>query len=112
MTISLKDMNRKELEALRKRIDMRLKKLKETDRKDAIAAAQKAAKAHGFDLGELVVPQVPKRKKSSKPKSTSVAKYENPDDKYQTWTGKGRQPQWFKAALAKGVTPEQLEIKK
>ncbi|MDX8355882.1 H-NS histone family protein, partial [Cognatiyoonia sp. IB215182] len=36
--------------------------------------------------------------------------YANPDDKTQTWTGKGRKPEWFKAAMASGKTPEQCEI--
>ena len=32
---------------------------------------------------------------------------ENPD---ATWSGRGRQPDWFKSAIAAGKAPEDLEI--
>ncbi|MFG5381901.1 H-NS family nucleoid-associated regulatory protein [Yoonia sp. R2-816] len=50
------------------------------------------------------------RKTAKKPKKASIPKYANPDDRTQTWTGKGRKPEWFKAAMAAGKTPEQCEI--
>ncbi|MFT5625225.1 MAG: DNA-binding protein H-NS, partial [Lentimonas sp.] len=28
----------------------------------------------------------------------------------QTWTGKGRQPTWFKEAVAAGTAPDTMEI--
>lgn len=39
------------------------------------------------------------------------AKYENPADPAQKWTGKGRKPQWVIDALAAGTTLEALLIK-
>ena len=41
---------------------------------------------------------------------SGVAKYANPADKSQTWTGKGRQPQWYKDAVAAGTDPKTMEI--
>ena len=38
------------------------------------------------------------------------AKYKNPDDKTQTWSGRGRQPAWFKAAIESGKSPEELSV--
>ena len=36
-------------------------------------------------------------------KGTKVApKYRNPDDRTETWTGRGRQPRWLVAKLGKG----------
>lgn len=36
-------------------------------------------------------------------KGTKVApKYRNPDNKNETWTGRGRQPRWLTAKLGKG----------
>lgn len=32
----------------------------------------------------------------------SAAKYANPDNKSETWTGRGRKPNWLVARLAKG----------
>ena len=41
---------------------------------------------------------------------TSVAKYANPDDRSQTWTGRGRKPNWLIAKVKKGAKLEDLEI--
>ena len=35
-------------------------------------------------------------------------KYQNPDNATQTWSGKGKQPQWVEQALAKGKTLDSL----
>ena len=40
----------------------------------------------------------------------SVAKYVNPDDRSQTWTGRGRKPNWLIAKVKKGAKLEQLAI--
>jgi DNA-binding protein H-NS len=39
-------------------------------------------------------------------------KYKNPDNLSQTWTGKGREPDWFKKLIEHGKSAEDLEIKK
>lgn len=107
----LKAMSRKELEKLKSTIDDVIAGLTERDRKDAIAAAEKAAAAHGFSLADLAG-NVPKKRgpKPGKAKKKSIPKYANPADKTQTWTGKGRQPAWFKAEIEKGTNPDSLEI--
>lgn len=114
MKIDLKSMTSKELEKLRTDIDKTLTSMEQKRRKEALAAAEKAAKAHGFTLAHITggATSAPKtaRKTAKKPKKASIPKYANPEDKTQTWTGKGRKPEWFKAAMATGKTPEQCEI--
>lgn len=114
MKTDLKSMTRKELEKLKGDIDKALARVEKKEMKEALAAAEKAAKAHGFSLAEVTggatATAKAARKAAKKPKKPGVPKYANPEDKDQTWTGKGRQPDWFKAALAAGKTPEQLEI--
>ena len=39
-----------------------------------------------------------------------IPKYRNPYNPKQTWTGKGKRPQWFLDALAEGKTEEDLLI--
>jgi DNA-binding protein H-NS len=52
-----------------------------------------------------------KYKKNKKTNTTpAVAKYQNPGDSEQTWTGKGRRPAWFIAAIESGINSESLEI--
>ena len=43
-------------------------------------------------------------------RSPSVAKYANPANKADTWSGRGRKPRWFSEALAKGKKPEDLAV--
>jgi DNA-binding protein H-NS len=112
MTLDLKYMTRKELEKHKKNVEKAIAKLAEKDKKTALAAAQKAAAAHGFSLAEITGETAgPKRQKvKSSPKTVSAPKYRNPDNTDQTWTGKGRQPEWFKAAIVAGTSPSAMEI--
>ncbi|MBY0226271.1 MAG: H-NS histone family protein [Hyphomicrobium sp.] len=43
-------------------------------------------------------------------RSKSAAKYANPDDRSQTWTGRGRKPNWLIARLKKGAKLEDFAI--
>lgn len=38
-------------------------------------------------------------------------KYRNPDDRSETWTGRGRMPLWMVAMTKKGRKPEEFAIK-
>lgn len=106
MAINLDKLNRKELEALRADVDEAIVQRRKTEKNDALAAAQKAAAEFGFSLDELT------GKKSGRGvKATSAdPKYMNPDNPTQTWTGKGRQPNWFKAAVEAGTPAEKMKI--
>ena len=113
MQSDLKSMSRKELEKLKANVEKALSTVAEKEKKAALAAAKKAAAAHGFSLDEITGAEQEKPKKRrgpAKAKSPSVPKYRNPDDKNQTWTGKGRQPQWFKDAVSAGTSPDELAI--
>lgn len=61
------------------------------------------AKAHGFKLDDLVGGR-------RSIKSIGAARYANPDDPSDTWTGKGRKPNWLLARLKKGAKIEEFEI--
>ncbi|MEJ8562358.1 H-NS histone family protein [Yoonia sp. GPGPB17] len=114
MSIDLKSMTRKDLEKLKVNVEKALARVVKTEMKEALVAAEKAAKAHGFSLSELtgggVASDKPKRRAAKKAKKLGAPKYANPDDKAKTWTGKGRQPDWFEAAMAAGKTPEDMAI--
>jgi DNA-binding protein H-NS len=78
--------------------------------KRARHAAEQAAKKHGFSLNELIGHTNAKTSKAKSSKPKAPAKYKNPDDPSQTWTGRGRQPVWFKAALENGKSPDDMQI--
>lgn len=112
MKTDIKTMTRKELERLKASVEKALENLAQKDRKAALAAAEKAAAAHGFSLAELSGDGEPRKvgKAKTSPKKMSPPKYKNPANAEQTWTGKGRQPDWFKAAIAAGTSPDAMEI--
>ena len=103
--INLDKMSREELINLRKSVDEALKASEREAKKNALAAAQRAAAEHGFSLDEILAG---KKQSANGPKS--APKYANPDDPNQTWTGRGRQPNWVKSALSAGKSLEDMTI--
>ena len=59
----------------------------------------------GFTVADLY-PALGRGRKGSKP----VAKYANPEDRSQTWTGRGRKPNWLVARVKKGAKLEDFAI--
>jgi DNA-binding protein H-NS len=111
MAVDLKGMSLKQLEKLAadvaKEVDTRASKQKEA----AIKAAQKVAKTHGFELSELLGEAPAKRtRRKAAPKAKLPPKYKNPENPSQTWSGRGRQPDWYKSAIAAGKDPKSLEV--
>lgn len=111
MKVDLKGMSRKELEKLQKDVEKALAKVSEKELKAARDEAAKIAAKHGFSLEDIAAAPARKRRASSGPKTKAAPKYANPADPSQTWTGKGRQPVWYKEAVAGGAAPASLEIK-
>lgn len=107
MTTDLKSMSRKELKQLSKDVEKAIKDAEKRERKEALEAAEKAAAEYGFELSELTEES---GKRKSGAGSKAKAKYRNPDDPSQTWSGRGRKPQWIHAALARGIDISDLEI--
>lgn len=106
MAIELSSMSRLELKKLQKDVEKALKTAEQRDRTEARKAAEKAAAEYGFSLDE-----VSDGKKAKGPKgSKAQAKYRNPMNPDQTWTGRGRKPGWIHEALARGDDITDLEI--
>ncbi|MFG6638186.1 H-NS family nucleoid-associated regulatory protein [Sulfitobacter sp. 1A12126] len=110
----LKAMSRKELERLLSDVEKALKAARTRDQREARKAAKKAAAEFGFSLGEVSETQpstpVKKRAKAKKTSKPSKPMYANPDDQQQTWTGKGRQPHWFRNQVESGTAPDAMRI--
>ncbi len=109
----LKDMTRKQLERLQVDIDKALERLKAKEIRAARVAVEKTLKEHGFSLADITGTEAPVKetRKYGKKSAKNVApKYMNLENKAETWTGRGRQPGWFKAAIAAGKTPADMSI--
>lgn len=98
-TLSLKD-----LKDLQSQVAKQIAGYEDRKRKEALVELEEKAKAMGFTLAELTGTAVPRKR------SPAVAKYANPADAADTWSGRGRKPRWFDAALKSGHKPEDLAI--
>ncbi|MEY8841339.1 H-NS family nucleoid-associated regulatory protein [Cribrihabitans sp. XS_ASV171] len=105
MELDLNKMSRKELVDLRSRLDTAIRNAEKRERQEALAAAEKAAAEYGFSLSDLSA-----ESRASTKGSKARPKYRNPDNPEQTWTGRGRKPQWIHDALARGADISELEI--
>ncbi|TRD21533.1 H-NS family nucleoid-associated regulatory protein [Palleronia caenipelagi] len=103
MDLNLDQMSRDDLKALQRDVEKALATLDDRRRAEARMAAEQAAKEFGFSLEEILAAQ----KKSGK---KNPPKYCNPEDPRQTWSGRGRQPQWIKDALAAGKPLDEFAI--
>lgn len=116
MKINLKGMTRKELEKLKADIDKALVRVEQTEKKEALQAAEKAAKALGYSLADLEGVKTAPKTRAAKPKKATdgrakvAPKYRNPNDPEQTWTGRGRKPKWVEAYLSGGGSLEGIAI--
>ncbi|MEL6915271.1 MAG: H-NS histone family protein [Pseudomonadota bacterium] len=103
MSIDLSKMSKADLQKLRKDVDKAIDKFDERAKQDAMAELERKAKELGFTLAELTGVQ-------KKTKTVNPPKYRNPKDATQTWTGRGRQPEWIKEAKAAGKDIEKFAI--
>jgi DNA-binding protein H-NS len=106
MAKELGKMSLEELQAHQRDVEAAIKGYEKKRRADALAAAREAAKAHGFVLEDLLAGG----KAAAKSGTKGAAKYANPADRSQTWTGRGRQPNWVKEALAAGKSLESMAL--
>ncbi|MBY6142312.1 H-NS histone family protein [Leisingera daeponensis] len=107
MAIDLKGLSAAELEALAKEIELRKVEVENEAKKNAYAEMLAIAERHGVAFEEVIALHGGKGRKSS---AKAAAKYTNPADPSQTWSGRGRKPGWVHEALKAGKSIEDLEI--
>jgi DNA-binding protein H-NS len=108
MKINLSELNEKQLEKLKVDIDKELVDRTRNKLAEARKAVEEAAKKHGFSLQDVIGGGRGRGKAAAK--VAGAPKYRNPADGSQTWSGRGRQPEWFKAAIAAGKSPDDMAI--
>lgn len=107
MKIDLKALSADELNDLKKAIAVELELRQHGERQKLFDEFRERAKALGVTTAELMATVTGKRKAV---KSIGVAKFANPADKAQTWTGKGKRPRWVHEALNAGKSLDDLKI--
>ncbi len=101
----LESLDIEELKDLRKTVDRAIANYETRKRQEAISAVEQAAREYGFKLTDLLGNGKAGRGRKS---DAGTAKYANPDNPEQTWSGRGRRPQWISEALESGRTLEDL----
>ena len=97
-------MSLKELKSLQKDLAKAISTFEDRQKSDARSKLEVIAKEMGYSLAELVGTEV-------KPaRAPAAAKYRHPENAALTWSGRGRQPLWFVAALDAGKSPEDLAV--
>lgn len=103
MKIDLSGFSRPELLQLQKDVAVALEKAEVKALQEARAAAERAVAEFGYSLSELET-------MNSRKKTVGAAKYRNPANPDDTWTGRGRKPRWMIEAIEQGVDISTLEI--
>ena len=104
MSMDLNALSLKELKDLKAQIDRAIASYEDRKKKEALAELEEKARQMGFSLAELTGATIARKR------APATAKYANPADKSDTWSGRGRKPRWFAEALAKGKSPEDMAI--
>jgi DNA-binding protein H-NS len=108
LAIDISKLNQDQLTELMGRVQMRLGELQ----LEKVAAVRDKVMAmitsEGLDFAELMGRNVRGRTAS---RAKVKPKYRNPANKSETWSGRGRQPRWFAAAINAGKKESNLRIK-
>ena len=103
--IDLGKMSMDELKTLKKDVEKAMNDFQSRKRAEALKEVQAVAKKHGISVDELLG-----KGGKGKQKAKAPAKYCNPANTAETWSGRGRQPAWFKKAVESGKSLKSMEI--
>lgn len=102
--IDLESLSLAELKALKKRVETAIEDFADREKRQKLAEIEAFARDRGMSLADVTALI---GKKTRKP---AAAKYANPADPSETWTGRGRRPRWVVAAQEAGKSLDDLAI--
>ena len=116
MTIDVYALNARELNTLIASAERRMQHL--LVRRTAVAVRRqmaKVARSEGYSIEELFGPSAqgsePKvRRRSARELGKVAPKYRDPENKRNTWTGRGRMPRWLAERTKHGRSPTDFLI--
>lgn len=106
MAIDLKSLNHHQLNELISRAESRKHELAKEKIVKVREKVLALLKTEGFALEDLFG----NRSAGRKTRSPAKPKFRNPSDHAQVWSGRGKRPRWFNAALAAGKKEKDLLI--
>ncbi len=108
MAIDLKSLNYNQLSDLIARAQARQEELAKEKAAKLREKINALVKAEGLGLEEVFGGRTAGAR--GKARSKVKPKYRNPADHNQTWSGRGKRPRWFNAALSAGKKEKDLLI--
>lgn len=106
MAIDLKSLSQHQLNELINRAESRKHELAKENIVKVREKILAILENEGITLEQLFAGRGPVRKT----RRPAKAKYRNPADRGETWSGRGKRPRWFTAALAAGKKEKDLLI--
>jgi DNA-binding protein H-NS len=103
--MNLEDLSLEELKSLQNDVAVALYNFEKRKKAEALAEIKSLAHAKGFSLDELLGGEAAKGKRAP-----AVAKYADPANPNNTWSGRGRKPKWLVAQIENGKTVEDFAI--
>lgn len=103
-TVNLDRMSLKELMDLQTKLEKAVVSARERERSNVKQKVEAMVLGAGFSMSDLGL--------GGRGKARAAApKFVNPEDRSQTWTGRGRKPNWLSSRLAKGAKMEDFAIR-
>lgn len=103
-SIDLSSMSLSDLKKLQKDVQGAIEGFSDRKKQEAMSALEAKAQELGFSLSDLI------RGKKTRKSSGTAPKYRHPENPEVTWSGRGRKPGWFSAALTAGTKAEALAV--
>lgn len=107
---NVSELSEEHLKSLREAVEQQIEARKDQRKRDVQAEYQRLADSIGMTPVQIVQDMVSHGKASKSNKAVAGVKYCNPNDLTQTWSGRGKRPNWLKSALAAGRRLEDFQI--
>lgn len=108
---NLEGLELADLQQVQKKVEKLISDYQDRKLREARSAAESVLKEHGFKLSDLLGDSATAgSRNTAASKAPSPAKYANPKNPEQTWSGRGRRPAWVREALDAGSNLSDFEI--
>jgi DNA-binding protein H-NS len=98
---NLEKMTREQLLSLRAEIDAVLKAQADGQRAAALSEVREIVERYGFSIDAVL---------GRDGAGNAPPRFRHPENPEITWTGHGRRPGWYTAAIARGVASETMAV--
>ena len=104
MAINVEKLSLKELRDLEAKVVKAKSQAREKAKTEVKKKIDRILASSGFTISDLYSVG------RGRGRGRSAAKYVNPDNRSQTWTGRGRKPNWLVAKLKRGAKQEDFAV--